>query len=90
MVIMAFSFDSESGLQEEIADRYAEDMLIPGVQYQQFVEENRFDVQAIRIFAERIDRDPGIVLGRLLNDGKVDYNDWTLKDLRHKYKVTIT
>ena len=84
------SFDSESGLQEEIADRYAEDMLIPGVQYQQFVEENRFDVQAIRIFAERIDRDPGIVLGRLLNDGKVDYNDWTLKDLRHKYKVTIT
>ena len=65
-------------------------MLIPGVQYQQFVEENRFDVQAIRIFAERIDRDPGIVLGRLLNDGKVDYNDWTLKDLRHKYKVTIT
>ena len=45
------------------------------------------DAQTIRIFAEKIDRDPGIVLGRLLNDGKVDYNDWTLKDLRHKYKV---
>ena len=62
-------------------------MLIPGVQYQQFVEENRFDVQAIRIFAERIDRDPGIVLGRLLNDGKVDYNDWTLKD--DEYHLTV-
>ena len=39
------------------------------------------------IFAKKIDRDPGIVLGRLLNDGKVAYNDWTLTSLRHKYRV---
>lgn len=81
------SFDSESGEQEEIADKYAEDMLIPCEQYRQFVEENRFDAQTIRMFAKKIDRDPGIVLGRLLNDGKVDYNDWTLNNLRHKYRV---
>ena len=81
------SFDSESGEQEEIADRYAEDMLIPCEQYRKFVEENKFNVQTIRLFAEEIDRDPGIILGRLLNDGKVDYNDWTLKELRHKYRI---
>ncbi len=81
------SFDSESGEQEEIADKYAEDMLIPCEQYRQFVEENRFDAQTIRMFAKKIDRDPGIVLGRLLNDRKVDYNDWTLNRLRHKYRV---
>ncbi len=81
------SFDSESGEQEEIADKYAEDMLIPCEQYRQFVEENRFDAQTIRMFAKKIDRDPGIVLGRLLNDRKVDYNDWTLNSLRHKYRV---
>lgn len=34
-------------------------------------------------------RDPGIVLGRLQNDKKVDFNDWTMKPLRHKYKVKI-
>ena len=71
------SFESESGEQEEIADKYAEDMLIPGEQYQLFVEEGRFD------------RDPGIVLGRLLNDGKVNYEDRMLASLRHKYKVVI-
>ena len=64
------SFESESGEQEEIADKYAEDMLIPGEQY-------------------RLDRDPGIVLGRLLNDGKVNYEDRMLASLRHKYKVVI-
>ncbi len=81
------SFESESGEIEAIADKYAEDVLIPAAQYKEFVEANRFDAQAIRMFARTIDRDPGIVLGRLLNDGKVDYDDWTLKDLRHKYKV---
>lgn len=83
------SFDSESGEQEEIADKYAEDMLIPCDQYQQFIAENRFDIQSIRRFAKRIDRDPGIVLGRLLNDGKVNYDDWSLNSLRHKYKVQM-
>ena len=83
------SFDSESGEQEEIADKYAEDMLIPCDQYQQFIAENRFDIQSIRRFAKRIDRDPGIVLGRLMNDGKVSYDDWSLKSLLHKYKVKI-
>lgn len=83
------SFDSESGEQEEIADKFAEDMLIPCDQYQQFIAENRFDIQSIRRFAKKIDRDPGIVLGRLLNDGKVNYDDWSLNSLRHKYKVKI-
>lgn len=35
-------------------------MLIPCEQYRQFVKENRFGAQAIRIFAKEIDRDPGI------------------------------
>ena len=81
------SFDAESGEQEEIADKYAENMLIPCELYRKFIEENRFDVQSISIFAKKIERDPGIVLGRLLNDGKVAYNDWTLTSLRHKYRV---
>lgn len=83
------SFESECGEQEEIADKYAEDMLIPYEQYKRFVEEGRFDIKSIEAFASAIDRDPGIVLGRLLNDKKVSYEDRMLAALRHKYKVKI-
>lgn len=84
------SFEEEAGVQEEIADKYAEDSLIPPKQYQVFLHKNQFDLQAIKIFANQIERDPGIVLGRLQTDGIVEYNDWTLKPLRHKYKVKTT
>ena len=81
------SFEKEKGEQEEAADKYAEDTLIPPQEYQIFVRQNKFDHMSIIRFANQIDRDPGIVLGRLLNDGKVEYNDWGLKSLRKQYKV---
>ncbi len=81
------SFDSETGEQEEIADKYAEDMLIPREQYEQFIDKNRFDAQTIRAFARIINRAPEIVLGRLMNDKKVDYSDCTQYGFRHRYRV---
>lgn len=83
------SFESEFGEREEIANKYAEDMLIPYEYYSRFIEEGRFDMQTIKAFASSIDRDPGIVLGRLQNDKKVNYEDRMLATLRHKYKVVI-
>ena len=64
-------------------------MLIPHEQYRQFVEAGRFDIMNIEAFASRINRDPGIVLGRLLNDKKVSYEDRMLATIRKKYRVTI-
>lgn len=81
------SFEKESGELEESADKYAEDALIPPEAYQAFLQDNKFDLQSIRIFAEQIDRDPGIVLGRLQNDGIIRHDDWTMNALRHKYRV---
>ena len=81
------SFEKEKGEQDEAADKYAEDTLIPPQEYQMFVRQNKFDNMSIIRFANQIDRDPGIVLGRLLNDGKVEYSDWGLKSLRKQYKV---
>ena len=53
-----------------------------------FVRMNEFSENAIRRFAERIDRDPGIVLGRLQNDQIVPFTNVALsKALKHKYKV---
>ena len=47
------------------------------------------DSKDIKEFASRVDRDPGIVLGRLRNDAIVDYKNWTLNSLRHQYKVRM-
>lgn len=81
------SFEQETGEQEEAANKFAQDSLIPSDRYQEFVECAKFDLQSIKDFANSINRDPGIVLGRLQNDKIVAFNDWTLNPLRHKYKV---
>ncbi|MCD8326855.1 MAG: HigA family addiction module antitoxin [Lachnospiraceae bacterium] len=81
------SFEKEAGEKEDAADKYAQDSLIPPEKYQIFLRENKFDLQAIQKFARQIGRDPGIVLGRLQNDGIVGFDDWTMRPLRHKYKV---
>ena len=84
------SFEKETGEKEETADRFAADLLIEPDEYQQFVRGNMFTLTKIREFADLIDRDPGIVLGRLQKDGLVRYDDWELNSLRHKYKVKIS
>ena len=82
------TFENEHVGQEDAADKYAEDKLIPPGEYEAFVKMNEFSENAIRRFAERIDRDPGIVLGRLQNDQIVPFTNVALsKALKHKYKV---
>jgi Zn-dependent peptidase ImmA (M78 family) len=84
------SFEKETGEQEEAADKYAENSLIPPQKYKDFLEKKEFDLKSIRVFANQIERDAGIVLGRLQKDGIVGYDDWTMKPLRHKYRVKTT
>lgn len=84
------SFDSEVGSQESAADNYAENALIPPDTYKLFVKKRKFDVHSIQAFAKSIDRDPGIVVGRLQNDRFVSFDDWTLKPLKKKYKVVFS
>lgn len=81
------SFEQETGEKEEIADKFAADSLIDPGEYEKFTKEKIFSLATIQEFADLIDRDPGIVLGRLQNDGLVRYDDRTLQSLRHKYKV---
>lgn len=83
------SFDKEKGAIEEKADLFAQNILIDAEEYKMFLKNRRFDAESIRRFAKKIDRDPGIVLGRLQNDGKVGYTDRNLNMLRHKYKVVV-
>ena len=85
---LGVSFKDE---KEDEADLYAQSTLIPQDKYESFITQNRyFDELTIREFADLIDRDPGIVLGRLLKDGKVSHTDAVLsKRLRQSYSVAI-
>lgn len=84
---LGISFEHESGEKEERADRFAADSLIDPVKYSDFVSRGVFSLSAITSFAREINRDPGIVLGRLQNDGLVRHDDLRLASLRKRYRV---
>ena len=84
------SFDHESGEDEDAADRYAEDCLIPHDLYVRFVENGNFSEAAVLSFARSINRDPGIVVGRLQNDEYVEYTNKRLNVYKRKYEVYVT
>ncbi len=83
------SFEEETGDEERKADQYASDQLIPPEKYSEFVAERNFSLEAIHAFAEEIDRDPAIVLGRLQHDHYVHYKNKQYSTLRHRYTVQI-
>ena len=83
------SFDKDKGDKESVADKYAATALIPEENYKTFTCKKEFTVKDVMKFADEIDRDPGIVIGRLQNDGLIKYDDWAMQSLRHKYKVRV-
>ena len=86
------SFYTEVEDETELAaDEYAQNTLIPSEKYSEFVQTGEsYTAESIRQFAVSIDRDPGIVLGRLKRDEYVPYAETMLShELRHKYKVKM-
>ena len=83
------SYDKELGEQEQAADEYAANKLIPFQVYSEFLNEGQFGRDAICIFAKKIKRDPAIVVGRLQKDKIVPYDDRELNGLKHKYRVKM-
>ena len=81
------STDKESGEKEDLADRFASEKLIPSGLYFTFLNREKYDIGSIIEFARKINRDPGIVVGRLLHDNKLQYMDSNVLALRKKYKV---
>lgn len=82
------SFEMDEGEIEEKANQYAENMLIAPNIYKEFADKKVFTVESIKEFAEKINRNEGIILGRLQKDGLVKYNDVRFKDLKKKYTLT--
>ena len=83
---LGISFKDE---KEEEANLFARNMLIPQDKYRDFIQQHQYFSEAtIREFAKSIGRDTGIVLGRLIKDGKIPHTEADLsKKLRHMYNV---
>ena len=58
---------------EADADRFAEDALIPGEAWGNFVDQGSFDEVTVRAFANEVGIVPGIVVGRLQHEGVVPW-----------------
>ncbi len=84
------SMEDDMNEREESANRYAADSLVPPDKYDAFIAGNQyFSPDVIVDFAKEIDRDPGIVLGRLQIDHRVERNDREMDELRRHYKIAL-
>jgi len=76
--------DAQSEKREVQADKYAADILIPLKKYKEFINRGSYFPEDIQGFAERIGIAPGIVVGRLQNDGLLEPS-WH-NDLRERFE----
>ena len=86
---LGITFEGKKRHEEDEADIYAENKLIPAEAYNLFKKEcnHHYTENNITFFASKINRDPGIILGRLLNDGEIDYRDRIIQLLRKQYRI---
>ncbi len=79
-------FDSVQGKAEELADCYARDTLISPERYRSFISsKDCTSWESIKSFAELVDVEPFIVLGRLQKDDYLDWSDYPDKVVRYEW-----
>lgn len=88
-VILGHIFNDRTTTMEEEneADAFARDNLISMSDYNSFVQEyhGRYTDQAIKLFAQKIGIDTGIVVGRLQKQGEIDFS-W-FNHLKSRYSL---
>ena len=74
--------------EEQEADEFARNTLIPPKDYEGFVAKKQFGAHSIRDFSRRIGISEAIVLGRLQHDGHVEWNRH--RSLAGSYEIVVT
>jgi HTH-type transcriptional regulator/antitoxin HigA len=69
--------------EEEEANRFSRNMLIPEAEYAAFSRQTVMTETAVKAFAKKVDIHPGIVVGRLQHDKRIHYG--RLNSLKVKY-----
>lgn len=85
--------------REKEADRFAANVLVSPEQYKTFVERGDFRLAAVKAFAREQGIAPGVVVGRLQHEGKLNHlvgnklrlcYDWSRVELRREYGAEET
>ncbi|MCD7818902.1 MAG: HigA family addiction module antitoxin [Lachnospiraceae bacterium] len=79
--------DGTSQEDEDAANAWASDMLIPSEKFYAFVAERDYSEQRIREFASEQGIAPGIVVGRMQREGMIQYN--MLNELKDHYEISV-
>lgn len=77
--------DGTTEEDEKSANRWARDWLIPEKEFKVFLEQNSISPQSVCQFAEKLEIAPGIVVGRLQNEGIINYN--VMNALKEQYII---
>lgn len=81
------SYENDISQKETAADTYAKDKLIPPADFCMFLDRNDFSPGSVIEFSRQINRDPGIVAGRLFKERIMSYSNTDLNGLRKKYRI---
>lgn len=79
--------DGTTDQDEKDADIWAKDTLISEQVFDEFVEKAIFTPDSIRVFAQMNDIAPGIVVGRLQNEGYIKYS--VMNELKEHYEIAV-
>jgi len=82
---MTISTGNKDDLEEIEADRFAQDSLIDPEHFNRFINDNKFDLNSIRDFAEKEGVSDAIVIGRLEKEGFIKYG--TYSRFKERYMV---
>jgi len=77
--------NGSSDEDELVADEFAKEALIPSNEFEVFIAKKDFSRTSLAQFAEAVEIDTGIVVGRLQKEGYIEYS-W-YNDLKTKYEI---
>lgn len=85
----SLNIDSNINIQnlEADADNFAQNFLIPKSEYNSFVNKGDFSYNSVKAFANKLEIQPGIVVGRLQRDNYINFSQ--LNGLKQKYSISI-
>ncbi len=72
--------------QEDEADKFASEILISSKDFKKFLLAKDFSRINVITFAKELDIKPSIIVGRLMHNGSIKYNNYELSKLRDRYK----
>lgn len=82
-VILEDKFQTSLDHREEAANNFAMEFLIPAADLHKFLQMKNLTKASVKTFANRVGIAPGIVLGRLQFEGKLEWNQF--RDLKRSF-----